>query len=61
VLDRLSNVVCSMLVRGSRANAWDDAMRVWSAPDQPAARTRMLDELDAEATFLSRALLLPIL
>jgi hypothetical protein len=61
VLDRLSNVICSMLVRGCRVNAWDDAMRVWSAPDRQAARTRMLDELDAEATFLGRALLLPIL
>jgi hypothetical protein len=61
VLDRLSNVICSMLVRGCRATAWDDAMAVWSALDRPEARARMLDELDGEASFLSRALLLPLI
>jgi Family of unknown function (DUF5995) len=61
VLDRLSNMVCMILVRARRANAWDDAMRVWSAQDRQAARTHLLDELDIEATFLARALLLPIL
>ena len=61
VLDRVSNVICSMLVRGCRANAWDDALQVWNSDDRAAARTRMLDDLDGEATFLGRALLLPVL
>ena len=61
VLDRLSNVICSMLVRGCRANAWDDATRVWTAADGEAARADMLADLDGEASFLGRALLLPVL
>jgi hypothetical protein len=61
VLDRLSNVICSMLVRGCRANAWDDAMEVWTAKDREAARADMLADLDGEASFLGRALLLPVL
>ena len=60
-LDRLSNAVCDLLVRGTRANAWDDAMRVWTAPDRGKARERMLDELDAVASLLQRGLLLPLL
>ena len=61
VLDRLANLVGDMLVRGTRANAWDDAMRVWTARDREKARTRMLAGLDVEASFLGQPLLLPIL
>ena len=61
VLDRLSNVVSSLLVRGTRANAWDDAMRVWTARDRDKARRRMLREQGFEAGFLQRGLLLPFL
>jgi hypothetical protein len=61
VLDRLSNVICTMLVRGCRANAWDDAMKVWKAKDPEGTRTQMLSELDGEASFLGQALLLPML
>jgi hypothetical protein len=61
VLDRVSNVVCSLLVRGCRGNAWDDAMGVWESRDRISARADMLDELDGEAKFLGRALLLPLL
>jgi hypothetical protein len=50
-----------MLVRGTRADAWDDAMRVREARDTQKARARMLGRLDVEASFLGRALLLPIL
>ena len=60
-LDRLANLIGSMLVRGTRANAWNDAMRVWEARDKEKARRRMLAELDVEAGFLGRAVLLPIL
>jgi Family of unknown function (DUF5995) len=61
VLDRLSNVICAMLVRGCRANAWDDAIEVWKAKDPERRRAEMLSELDGEASFLGRALLLPVL
>ena len=61
VLDRLANLIGDMLVRGTRANAWDDAMRVWRAKDRDRARADMLDRLDVGASFLGKALLLPIL
>lgn len=61
VLDRLANLVGDMLVRGTRATAWDDAMDVWHSRDRTKARTQMLGRLDVEASFLGRALLLPIL
>lgn len=61
VLDRLANLISSMLVKGVRANAWDDAMRVWKARNKDRARKVMLAKLDIEASFLQRALLLPIL
>ena len=60
VLDRVSNAVCSLLVRGCRANAWDDAMHAWTARDPEKARERMLRELDLAASLLGRALLLPV-
>jgi Family of unknown function (DUF5995) len=60
VLDRLSNVISSMLVRDTRANAWNDAMQVWDDKDREAARARMLKELEVVASLLGRALLLPI-
>jgi len=60
VLDRLSNAVSSVLVRGTRANAWNDAMQVWNADDRQAARARMLKELEVVASLLGRALLLPL-
>jgi hypothetical protein len=61
VLDRLANLIGSMLVRGTRANAWDDAMDVWRSADRERARAQMLDRLDGAASFLNRALLLPLL
>jgi hypothetical protein len=61
VLDRPANLVGDTLVRGTRADAWDDAMRVREARDTQKARARMLGRLDVEASFLGRALLLPIL
>ena len=61
VLDRLANLVGSMLVRGTRANAWDDAMDVWRSRDQAKARAQMLGRLDVAASFLGRALLVPLL
>lgn len=61
ILDRLSNLVSSLLVRGTRANAWDDAIRVWESRDRDRARRRMLREQDFEASFLQRGLLLPFL
>jgi hypothetical protein len=61
VLDRLANLICSMLVRGTRANAWDDAMDVWRSTDREKARAEMLRELDFEASLLGRPLLLPLL
>jgi hypothetical protein len=60
-LDRLSNTCCDLLVRVTRANAWDDAMRVRTSPDPEKAREKMLDELDAVASLLQRGLLLPLL
>ena len=60
-LDRLANLVGSMLVRGTRANAWDDAMDVWRSADRERARAQMLDRLDGAASFLGRALLVPLL
>ena len=60
-LDRLANLIGSMLVRGTRANAWNDATRVWEARDREKARKRMLAGLDVNASFLGRALLLPTL
>jgi hypothetical protein len=59
--DRLSNLVCGLLVRGCRAEAWNDAERVWEHADRPGQRTRMLRSLDREAGVLGRALLLPFL
>ena len=61
VLDRLANLIGDMLVRGTRANAWDDAMDVWRSADRAKARAQMLGRLDVAASFLGRALLLPIL
>lgn len=60
-LDRLANVVSDLLVRGTRANAWDCAMRVWTARDRDAARRRMLVELDLATSLLQKAVLLPLL
>jgi hypothetical protein len=60
VLDRISNVVSSVLVRGTRANAWNDAQQVWDAKDREAARRRMLAEHEVVASVLGRALLLPL-
>lgn len=60
VFDRLSNTVSSILVRGTRANAWIDAMHVWNASDRETARARMLEELGVVASLLGRALLLPL-
>ncbi len=61
VLDRLANLIGSMLVRGTRANAWDDAMDVWRSADRDKARAQMLDRLDVGASLLGRALLVPLL
>ena len=61
VFDRLSNVISSVLVRGTRANAWIDAMHVWNADDRETARGRLLEELSVVASLLGRALLLPFL
>jgi hypothetical protein len=61
VLDRLANGISNILVRGVRANAWDDAMRVWKDKDPDDARTKMLRELDLEASLLGRVLLSPLL
>ena len=61
VLDRLANSISSLLVRGVRANAWHDAMRVWEDKDPEAARTEMLRDLDLEASVLGRVLLSPLL
>ena len=61
VLDGLANLIGDMLVRGTRANAWDDAMDVWHSADRAKARAQMLGRLDVAASFLGRALLLPIL
>ena len=60
-LDRLANAVSDLLVRGTRANAWDCAMRVWTSGDRDAGRRRMLTELDIETSLLQRAVLLPFL
>jgi uncharacterized protein DUF5995 len=57
-LDRLANAVSDLLVRGTRANAWDRAMRVWRSQDRDKARSRMLAELDIETSLLQRAVLL---
>jgi Family of unknown function (DUF5995) len=60
VFDRLSNTISSILVRGTRANAWMDAMHVWNAKDRETARARMLEEFSVAASLLGRALLLPL-
>lgn len=60
-LDRLSNTVADLLVRGTRANAWDDAMRVWNARDREKAREGMLTQLDLVTSLLQHAVLLPLL
>ena len=59
-LDRVSNTCCDLLVRLTRATAWDDAIEVWKAPDRDKAREKMLDELEVTAGLCGRALLLPI-
>jgi Family of unknown function (DUF5995) len=59
-LDRLSNLICDLLVRGCRDEAWDDAADVWRSRDRDAARARMLRHLDGGVTLLGRALLLPL-
>ena len=61
VLDRLANAVSDLLVRGTRANAWECAMRVWTSRDRDAARRRMLAGQDVETSLLQRAVLLPLL
>jgi hypothetical protein len=60
VFDRLSNTISSILVRGTRANAWIDAMHVWNAKDRETAHARMLEEFSVVASVLGRALLLPL-
>ena len=60
-LDRLANAISDLLVRGTRANAWECAMRVWTSRNRDKARRRMLDELDFETSLLQRAVLLPFL
>jgi hypothetical protein len=60
VFDRVSNAISSILVRGTRANAWIDAMHVWNAKDRETARARMLEELDLVASVLGGALLAPL-
>jgi len=59
VLDRLSNHISSMLVRSTRTNAWNEAMRVRQDKDPEAARAQMLEELEVLAGLAGRALLLP--
>ena len=60
-LDRLSNLVCDLLVRGCRHEAWDDAEGVWRSRDRDVARGWMLSRLEAVTTLLGKALLLPVL
>jgi hypothetical protein len=59
-LDRVSNLISDLLVRGTRAEAWDDAHDVWKSKNRDAARERLLDRLDGPITLLGRALLLPL-
>jgi Family of unknown function (DUF5995) len=59
-LDRLSNLICDLLVRGCRDDAWDDAADIRDSRDPDAARARMLRRLDGRITLLGRALLLPL-
>jgi hypothetical protein len=60
-LDRMANAVSDLLVRGTRANAWECAMRVWESRDRDAARRQMLAELDLTTSLLQHAVLLPLL
>jgi hypothetical protein len=59
-LDRLANAISDLLVKGTRANAWDCAMRVWTSQDQDRARRLMLAELGLGTSLLQRAVLLPL-
>jgi Family of unknown function (DUF5995) len=60
-LDRLANAVSDLLVRGTRANAWDCAMRVWKSRNRDKALRRMLVELDLATSLLQHAVLVPLL
>jgi hypothetical protein len=60
VLDRIANAVSSVLVHGTRANAWEDAQQVWKAEDREDARLKMLAKNEFVASVLGRALLLPL-
>jgi hypothetical protein len=60
VLDRIANAVSSVLVHGTRANAWEDAQQVWKAEDRKDARLKMLAKNEFVASVLGKALLLPL-
>jgi Family of unknown function (DUF5995) len=60
IFDRISNGISSLLVRGTRANAWRDAEQVWEDKDPKAARDAMLAEHAVVAGLLGRALLHPL-
>lgn len=56
-LDWAANRLGSMLVRHFRANAWDDALQVWTSPHRDRERGNLLRELEFEAGLFATGFL----